>query len=68
MLFPPDLRSVFRAACGTRPAVDDPLWERARGWALVLGVEGRGQTAVAALALRRGHGHTVSLRPRSPRG
>jgi aminoglycoside phosphotransferase (APT) family kinase protein len=33
MLFPPDLRAVFRAAAGD---VDDDTWHRARGWALAL--------------------------------
>jgi aminoglycoside phosphotransferase (APT) family kinase protein len=35
MLFPPELRPVFRSAAGD---VDDDTWARARGWALSLGV------------------------------
>ncbi|BCJ36176.1 hypothetical protein Athai_36790 [Actinocatenispora thailandica] len=35
MLFDADHRSVFRAAYG---AADDHTWQRARGWALVLGL------------------------------
>lgn len=33
MLFPPELRPVFRAAAG---GIDDAGWRRARGWALVM--------------------------------
>jgi aminoglycoside phosphotransferase (APT) family kinase protein len=35
MLFPPEVRPVFRAAAGD---VDDATWGRARGWALALAV------------------------------
>ncbi len=35
MMFPADLRPVFRGAAGD---VDDDTWARARGWALSLGV------------------------------
>lgn len=35
MLFPPDVRPVFRAAVGD---VDDDTWRRAEGWALLMAV------------------------------
>jgi len=35
MLFPPEVRPVFRAAAGD---IDDATWGRARGWALALAV------------------------------
>ena len=35
MLFPPELRPVFRSAAGD---IDDDTWARARGWALSLGI------------------------------
>jgi len=38
MLFRPEERRTFRAACGTQEPVDAALWARARGWALALGV------------------------------
>lgn len=40
MLFPPSARPIFReSARGTGHAIDDDTWERARGWALALGLE-----------------------------
>lgn len=35
MLFPPEVRPAFRSAAGD---VDDATWQRARGWALALGL------------------------------
>jgi aminoglycoside phosphotransferase (APT) family kinase protein len=53
MLFPAHLRPLFRRACGARRPVDDALWERARGWALVLGVAmSNGDDRVAAIGRR----------------
>jgi hypothetical protein len=53
MLFPPDARPVFRAACGADQPVDDALWTRARGWALALGVAlANGDERVAAIGRR----------------
>jgi aminoglycoside phosphotransferase (APT) family kinase protein len=53
MLFPPAVRPVFRSACGARQPVDDALWERARGWALALGVAmSLGDDRVAAIGRR----------------
>lgn len=53
MLLPPAARPVFRHACGARQPVDDALWERARGWALVLGVAmANGDERIAAIGRR----------------
>jgi aminoglycoside phosphotransferase (APT) family kinase protein len=53
MLFPAELRPVFRQACGARQPVDDALWDRARGWALVLGVAmSNGDDRVGAIGRR----------------
>ena len=53
MLLPPDLRLAFREACGAQQPVDDALWERARGWALVLGVAmSNGDDRIAAIGRR----------------
>jgi aminoglycoside phosphotransferase (APT) family kinase protein len=53
MLLPPAVRPVFRDACGAREPVDDALWARARGWALVLGVAmSNGDERVAAIGRR----------------
>ena len=39
MLWPGRVRDVFRtAAARTMPWVDDATWQRARGWAVSLGV------------------------------
>jgi aminoglycoside phosphotransferase (APT) family kinase protein len=53
MILPPAVRPVFREACGARQPVDDALWARARGWALVLGVAmSNGDDRVAAIGRR----------------
>ncbi|MEQ1785580.1 MAG: aminoglycoside phosphotransferase family protein [Acidimicrobiales bacterium] len=53
MLFPPETRAQFRAACGGAAPVDDATWERARGWALVLGVAmSNGDDRIAAIGRR----------------
>jgi aminoglycoside phosphotransferase (APT) family kinase protein len=53
MLFAPEVRPLFRAACGTDHPVDDALWERARGWALTLGVlMANGDERIAAIGRR----------------
>jgi aminoglycoside phosphotransferase (APT) family kinase protein len=53
MLFAPEQRPTFRTACGVRHSVDDALWGRARGWALVLGVAmSNGDERVAAIGRR----------------
>jgi aminoglycoside phosphotransferase (APT) family kinase protein len=53
MAFSPSVRPVFREACGARQPVDDALWERARGWALALGVAmSNGDDRVAAIGRR----------------
>lgn len=51
MLFPPGPRQRFRDALG--PAVDDDTWQRARGWALALGVAlGNGDDRVRPIGPR----------------
>jgi aminoglycoside phosphotransferase (APT) family kinase protein len=53
MLPAPEVRPVLREACGTHRPVDDALWERARGWALALGVAmSNGDERIAAIGRR----------------
>ena len=53
MALPAEVRPRFREACGARHPVDDALWARARGWALVLGVAmSNGDERVAAIGRR----------------
>lgn len=53
MLFPPETRPSFRDACGVAEPVDDALWTRAWGWALVLGVAmSNGDERIAAIGRR----------------